>query len=39
VTVGEISALKANVAKLEAEVDELRAMLVKLYVELGISAE
>jgi hypothetical protein len=37
--VGEIAALKANVAKLEAEVSELRAMMVKLYAELGVSAE
>ena len=39
VTVGEIAALKANVAKIEAEVSELRTMLGKLYAELGISAE
>jgi hypothetical protein len=39
VTVGEIAALKANVAKLEAEVSELRTMLGKLYAELGIAAE
>ncbi len=39
VTVGEIAALKANVAKLEAEVSELRSMMGKLYAELGISAE
>ncbi len=38
VTVGEIAALKANVAKLETEVGELRAMMGKLYAELGISA-
>jgi uncharacterized protein YceH (UPF0502 family) len=38
ITVGEIAALKANVAKLEAEVTELRSMIGKLYVELGISA-
>ena len=37
VTVGEISALKANVAKLDAEVSELRAMMSKLYTELGVS--
>jgi uncharacterized protein YceH (UPF0502 family) len=37
VTVGEIAALKANVAKLETEVSELRAMMGKLYAELGIS--
>ena len=39
VTLGEISALKANVAKLEAEISEMRKMLDKLYVELGISAK
>jgi uncharacterized protein len=39
VTVGEIAALKANVAKLEAEVSELRTMMVKLCAELGVSAE
>jgi len=38
VTVGEIAALKANVAKLEAEVNEQRALIDKLYRELGISA-
>jgi hypothetical protein len=38
VTVGEIAALKANVAKLETEVSELRALLGKLYKELGVSA-
>jgi uncharacterized protein YceH (UPF0502 family) len=37
VTVGEIAALKANIAKLDAEVSELRAMMSKLYVELGVS--
>lgn len=36
VTVGEIAALKTNVARLEAEVGELRALLGKLYTELGI---
>lgn len=36
VTVGEIAALKANVARLEAEVRELRAMLVKLCGDLGV---
>jgi uncharacterized protein YceH (UPF0502 family) len=39
VTVGEIAALKANVAKLEAEVNDLRALVGKLYTELGISAD
>ena len=38
ITVGEIAALKANVAKLETEVGELRALLGKLYKELGIAA-
>ena len=38
VTVGEIAALKANVAKLEAELNELRALVGKLYTELGIQA-
>jgi uncharacterized protein YceH (UPF0502 family) len=38
VTVGEIAALKANVAKLETELSELRALVGKLYKELGISA-
>lgn len=37
VTVGEIAALKANVARLETEVSELRTMLDKLYTELGIA--
>ena len=37
VTVGEIAALKANVAKLETEVGELRTMMEKLYAELGVS--
>ncbi len=36
VTVGEIAALKANVAKLETEMAELRAMMNKLCVELGV---
>ena len=38
VTVGEIAALKANVARLETEMGELRAMIGKLCAELGISA-
>lgn len=37
VTVGEIAALKANVAKLEAEVVELRATMAKLCAELGVA--
>jgi uncharacterized protein YceH (UPF0502 family) len=36
VTVGEIAALKANVAKLEVEVNELRMTLGKLCAELGV---
>ncbi|MEO8331393.1 MAG: YceH family protein [Gallionella sp.] len=39
VTVGEIAALKANVAKLEAEVNELRARMDKLCTELGVSSK
>ncbi len=38
VTVGEIAALKANVARLEAELSELRTRVGRLYAELGISA-
>ncbi|MBI5626118.1 MAG: YceH family protein [Nitrosomonadales bacterium] len=38
VTVGEIAALKANVARLEAEVSELRTMMGRLCAELGVSA-
>jgi hypothetical protein len=37
VTVGEISALKANVARLEAEVSELRTRMDRLCTELGVS--
>jgi uncharacterized protein YceH (UPF0502 family) len=37
ITVGELAALKANVARLENEVVELRAMLTKVCAELGIS--
>ncbi|MFA6016136.1 MAG: YceH family protein [Gallionellaceae bacterium] len=37
ISVSEIAALKANVAKLDTEVAELRAMLAKLYKELGIT--
>ena len=36
-SVSEIAALKANVSKLEAEVSELRALMIKLCVELGVS--
>lgn len=35
VTVGEIAALKANVARLESEVDELKVVVAKLCTELG----
>jgi uncharacterized protein YceH (UPF0502 family) len=38
VTVGEIAALKANVAKLEGDLEDLRALVARLYRELGISA-
>ena len=37
-TIGEIAALKANVARLEDEVDGLKALVDKLCTELGISA-
>ncbi len=37
VTVGEIAALKANVAKLEGQVSELRALVDRLYAELGVA--
>ncbi len=39
VSVGEIVALKANVARLEVEVGELRAMMGKLCAELGVSVD
>jgi hypothetical protein len=38
ISLGEIAALKANVARLEAEVGELRALVAKLCAELGVSA-
>jgi uncharacterized protein YceH (UPF0502 family) len=38
ISLGEIAALKANVARLEAEVGDLRALVAKLCAELGISA-
>ncbi len=38
VTVGEIAALKANVARLEAEVGDLRKIIERLCTELGVSA-
>lgn len=37
VTVGEIAALKANVARLETEVETLKALVGRLYDELGVS--
>jgi uncharacterized protein len=37
VTVGEIAALKANVARLEAEVDGLKGLVARLCAELGVS--
>jgi uncharacterized protein YceH (UPF0502 family) len=37
VTVGEIAALKANVARMEAEVDALKALVNRLCAELGVS--
>jgi uncharacterized protein len=36
VSTGEVAALKANVARLQGEVDELRAVVEKLCAELGI---
>lgn len=36
VSVSEIAALKANVARLEADVDELKALVSRLYAELGV---
>jgi uncharacterized protein YceH (UPF0502 family) len=36
VAIGELAAVKANVARLEAEVDELKALVAKLCSELGI---
>jgi uncharacterized protein YceH (UPF0502 family) len=37
VTMGEIAALKANVARLEAEVDVLKGLVNRLCTELGVS--
>ncbi|CAA2108017.1 YceH family protein [Variovorax paradoxus] len=39
VSLGEVAALKANVARLEAEVASLKALLGRVCSELGISAE
>ncbi len=38
VSVGEIAALKANVARLEADVDGLKALVGRLCAELGVQA-
>lgn len=38
VSVGEIAALKANVTRLETELADLRALVEKLYRELGIAS-
>ncbi|RZL65484.1 MAG: DUF480 domain-containing protein [Variovorax sp.] len=38
VSLGEVAALKTNVARLEAELGELRAQIARVYSELGISA-
>jgi len=38
VSMGEIAALKANVARLEAEVDALKTLVNRLCTELGVSA-
>jgi len=35
---GEVAALKANLARLEAEVGDLRAQIARVYSELGITA-
>jgi ubiquinone biosynthesis protein UbiJ len=37
VNVGEIAALKANVARLEADVEALKSLVGKLCSELGVS--
>jgi uncharacterized protein YceH (UPF0502 family) len=37
VTVGEIAALKANIARLEAEMDSLKGLVGKICTELGVS--
>ena len=38
VSLGEMTALKANVARLEGEVGELRALVSRICSELGIPA-
>jgi uncharacterized protein len=37
VTIGEIAALKANLAQVRGEVDQLRQLVEHLYAELGVS--
>ena len=37
VSLGEVAALKANLARLEAEVSDLRAQIARVYSELGIT--
>ena len=37
-SLGEVAALKANLARLEAEVGDLRAQIARVYSELGITA-
>ena len=39
VTTGELAALKVNLAQLRGEVHELRELVDRLYVELGVSRE
>lgn len=39
VTTGELAALKVNVAQLRGEVTELRALVERLYAELGVSRD
>ncbi len=38
VSLGEVAALKANLARLESEVGDLRAQIARVYSELGITA-
>jgi hypothetical protein len=37
VSLGEVAALKANVARLEGEVADLKTLVARVYSELGIS--
>jgi uncharacterized protein YceH (UPF0502 family) len=39
VSIGEVAALKANVARLEAQVDALRISVARIRAELGIDGE